>query len=275
MTVYEISELKVHPALAGLELLTARYRDHAYSLHTHATFVFGVVTAGVEQFRVGRLVNFAGPGSIIAVNPEEPHDGEKGCDAGWSYRTCYPSVTLMREVADGLGLKGLALFPEPVIHAPALARAFAAAHAGADRGEPLDREASMLAVLAQLVRRFGDPCGPGRRSEPPAARRRLAVYGDVIEAGLAAPLSLADLAEAAGVTRFQVVRDFNRAAGMTPGQYIRDRRIRRASSLLHRGTMELAEIAAATGFADQSHFTRAFKAARGVTPGAWRRAVAG
>ena len=103
-TSRETARLTVHPALDGLEMLAATYRDHAYALHTHPTYVFGVVTEGVERFRVGRTGNLATPGSILVVNPEEPHDGEKGCDDGWSYRTCYPSVALMREVAEDLGL---------------------------------------------------------------------------------------------------------------------------------------------------------------------------
>nr|WP_281423864.1 helix-turn-helix transcriptional regulator [Mesorhizobium silamurunense] len=70
----------------------------------------------------------------------------------------------------------------------------------------------------------------------------------------------------------QVIRDFHRAAGMTPGQYLRDRRIRAASTLI-KTDMPLAEIAAATGFADQSHLTRVFKTIKGLSPGAWRAAT--
>lgn len=270
----ETALLTVHPALDGLEMLSARYRDHAYALHTHPTFVFGAVTAGVERLRVGRREHLAGPGCIIVVDPEAPHDGERGCDDGWSYRTCYPTVALIGEVAAELGLPDLPLFPSPVLNAPDLARAFAAAHELACRGEVLESEAALLAVLRGIVRRFGHLGGGRDTDRPDGSSARVEAYDAVIAADPAAGVSLAALAAAGGVTRFQVIRDFKRAAAMTPGQYLRDRRVRRAATLIAAGE-PLAIAAAEAGFADQSHLTRAFKAARGVTPAAYRRALAG
>ena len=271
----ETARLTVHPALDGLEMLAATYRDHAYALHTHPTYVFGVVTEGVERFRVGRTGNLATPGSILVVNPEEPHDGQKGCDAGWSYRTCYPPVALMREIADDLGLPDVPLFRSAVLPATDLAAAFAAAHATAAHGDggPDDAESAMLTVLAAIVRRFGDRPA-GRPADRSGASRRLALYDAAIADDLAASFPLSRLADVGGVNRFQVIRDFKRMAGMTPGQYVRDRRIRRACDLIGTG-LPLAAIASEAGFADQSHLTRAFKTVKGVTPAAYRRAIVG
>jgi AraC-like DNA-binding protein len=275
----ETARLTVHPALDGLEMLAATYRDHAYALHTHPTYVFGVVTEGVERFRVGRTGNLATPGSILVVNPEEPHDGEKGCDAGWSYRTCYPSVALMREIADDLGLPDAPLFRSAVLPGPDLAAAFALAHAAAARGgDGLDdTEGAMLTVLAGIVRRFGDrPRGrPANRPlDRSGASRRLVLYDALIADDLAASFPLSRLADVGGVSRFQVIRDFKRMTGMTPGEYVRDRRVRRACDLIGAG-LPLVAIASDAGFADQSHLTRAFKTVKGVTPAAYRRAIVG
>lgn len=272
-TPRETARLTVHRALDDLEMLAARYRDHAYALHTHPTWVFGVVTAGVERFRVGRTVNLAAPGAILVVNPEEPHDGERGCDEGWSYRTCYPSPALMREIADELELCRLPMFHCAVLPAPDLAAAFVAAHELGAAGDAFAAEAGMLTVLRAVARRFGD--GSGRRDGgPTGSAGRVEAYDAAIAAGIAAPVSLAALAAAGGVTRFQVIRDFKRAAGMTPTQYVRDRRVRHACRLIAAG-MPLAHVAVESGFSDQSHLTRAFKCVKGVTPAVWRAAVAG
>ncbi|MEQ8818240.1 MAG: AraC family transcriptional regulator [Thalassobaculum sp.] len=270
----ETARLTRHPALDGLEMLAATYRDHAYALHTHPTWVFGVVTAGVERFRVGRTDNLAAPGSILVVNPEEPHDGEKGCEAGWSYRTCYPSPGLMREVADELELADLPMFSSAVLPAPDLARSFLVAHAGAGAEGAVESEAAMLVALAAIVRRFGDGRAQDTGAGPAGSAGRLALYDDLVTADLAVPLRLSALAAAAGVTRFQVIRDFKRTVGTTPGRYVRDRRVRRACDLIGEG-LPLAAVAAETGFADQSHMTRAFKTVKGVTPAAYRAATAG
>ncbi|WP_192256426.1 AraC family transcriptional regulator [Mesorhizobium silamurunense] len=269
-TEREAARLTQHEGLGGLEMLAARYRDHAYALHTHPTWVFGVVVAGVEKLRIGRRQHLAPAGSIIIVNPEEPHDGEKGVAAGWAYRTCYPDAVLMAEIAEDLELPGLPMFGEGIVLAADLARAFVRAHRLA--GQALEQEAAMLAVLRELVSRFGDGKRRDRASGGGKTARRFRLYGELIAEDLAACFDLARLAAAAGVTRFQVIRDFHRAAGMTPGQYLRDRRIRAASTLI-KTDMPLAEIAAATGFADQSHLTRVFKTIKGLSPGAWRAAT--
>jgi AraC-like DNA-binding protein len=266
----EAARLTRHAGLGDLEMLAARYRDHAYALHTHPTWVFGVVVAGVEKLRIGRGNHLAPAGSIIIVNPEEPHDGEKGSPAGWAYRTCYPDIALMGEIADDLELRGLPMFADGIVQSPDLARAFVRAHRLA--GRAIEQEAAMLTVLRLLVSRFGDGRGSIHVSDGGEAQKRFRLYGELIEADLAAGFDLARLARAGGVSRFQVIRDFHRTAAMTPGQYLRDRRIRAVSRLM-RTDMPLAEIAAATGFADQSHLTRMFKAIKGLSPGAWRSAA--
>ncbi|RUU12782.1 AraC family transcriptional regulator [Mesorhizobium sp. USDA-HM6] len=265
----EAVKLTRHESLGGLEMLAARYRDHAYALHTHPTWVFGVVVDGVEKLRIGGRQHLAPAGSIIIVNPEEPHDGEKGAPAGWAYRTCYPDAALMAEIAEDLELPALPMFSGGIVQAPELARAFVRAHRLAGK---LDQEAAMLVVLSQLAKRFGDGKVRDRASEAGEAARRFRLYGELIAADLSAGFDLAHLAATARVTRFQVIRDFHRAAGMTPGQYLRDRRIRAASALV-KTDMPLAEIAVATGFADQSHLTRVFKTIKGLSPGAWRAAA--
>ena len=87
-----------------------------------------------------------------------------------------------------------------------------------------------------------------------------------------APLTLADLATAGGVSRYQLVRGFMRDLGMTPHAYLVQRRISFARRLIRDG-MALAEAAAASGFADQSHMTRTFTSRYGVTPRAFADAV--
>jgi len=64
---------------------------------------------------------------------------------------------------------------------------------------------------------------------------------------------------------------FKASTGHPPHQWLMKARIERARVLLTASTMSLADVAGACGFADQSHFSRAFLRAVGISPGVWRR----
>jgi AraC family transcriptional regulator len=89
-----------------------------------------------------------------------------------------------------------------------------------------------------------------------------------------ADLSVGDLAAEAGVHPVHLARVFKRYLGCAPGEHLRGRRLERAVAMLGRPAASLAEVAHASGFADQAHLTNAFRTAFGSTPGAWRRDVA-
>ncbi len=85
------------------------------------------------------------------------------------------------------------------------------------------------------------------------------------------PRSVRAIAAELGVHPVNLARRFRLAFGLSPGEYLRRCRLERAQRLMHRSSAPLAEIAAATGFADQSHFTNAFRRTFGISPGAFRR----
>lgn len=89
------------------------------------------------------------------------------------------------------------------------------------------------------------------------------------------PPLIRDLAEEAGVHPDHLSRSFRRHFGTLPGEFLRSIRLEWAAHRLLDDASTIAAIAARAGYADQSHFTRAFKARYGVPPGRWRRTRAG
>jgi AraC-like DNA-binding protein len=89
--------------------------------------------------------------------------------------------------------------------------------------------------------------------------------------GDAAQATLTDLAEVAGSSRFAAYRAFRSRFGLSPSDYQRQLRLRAARRALASGAA-VADVAAATGFADQAHLTRWFRRCYGITPGAYRAA---
>jgi AraC family transcriptional regulator len=88
-------------------------------------------------------------------------------------------------------------------------------------------------------------------------------------------LSLSQMAARAGVHPYHLARTFRAFEGCTPGDYLFAVRLQAAARLLATTRAPLAEVAAASGFADQSHLTRRFRAAYGAPPGAYRRLAGG
>lgn len=259
------------PRYDGLECLNARFRRHAYVPHTHETYVLGVLTGGVEVFRYRGVEHRAVAGHIALLDPDEVHDGRPDGE-GFAYRMFYPSVALVRrELAEAFGRPVPApVFRDAVVDDPALFAALNGLHAALERpGCPaLASDVALAACFAAAARRHGALTAEAPRAgrEPAAIRRAR----DYLDANLAENVALEDLATAAGLSRYHLVRSFRAALGITPHAYLVDRRVRLAKRLLVGGE-PLAGVAAACGFFDQAHFTRVFKGRTGVTPGQYRR----
>jgi AraC family transcriptional regulator len=95
---------------------------------------------------------------------------------------------------------------------------------------------------------------------------------DYIEAHLGEPISLADMAAAAGLTRMHFAAQFKTSTGLRPHEYLLRRRIERAQEMLLMAELAIVEIALSVGFQTQSHFTTTFVRFVGQTPRAWRLA---
>jgi AraC family transcriptional regulator len=107
------------------------------------------------------------------------------------------------------------------------------------------------------------------RSAPSSQAFRRAL--EYVDANLASPLRVAELAKAADCSQKQLSRAFRERKGMLPHDYVLSLRVERARSLISRGHLSLAQVAAVTGFADQSQMTKIFQKLLGTTPGRLRR----
>jgi AraC-like DNA-binding protein len=97
----------------------------------------------------------------------------------------------------------------------------------------------------------------------PRALQRVRAY---IDAHLSDKIELDVLARVATVSRCHFAREFRRSIGLPPMSYVMQRRLERALSLLTETDLPLRAIAVESGFSDQSHFSRRFRAYTGVTP---------
>jgi AraC family transcriptional regulator len=106
--------------------------------------------------------------------------------------------------------------------------------------------------------------GPKSRGRGMLGQDLLEQLKDYILAHLEEPIEVATLANMAGRSPFHFSRVFSRSVGVTPHRYIVQLRLQRATELVREGRSGLAEVAARTGFADQSHLSRWIRRVHGV-----------
>ena len=168
-----------------------------------------------------------------------------------------------------LGRHGMPRFNASVIQDPELARAFSQVHQLSESGaSALEQQTAWRQAVLALVQRHGHcpaPSAPG--NEPLAVARAR----ELLESQLADPPSLEALAAAVNLSPFHFARVFRQATGLPPHAWLKQRRLARSRELLKSG-LAAADVAFNLGFADQSHLSRQFKQAYGVTPGAYRTA---
>lgn len=253
-----------------LECLNASFSSHAYAPHAHDTYVLGTIVSGCETWRVRGERHYGGPGDLCFINPLEVHDGEAAGE-GYSYRMTYPTVALIAEVAASLtGGKapGIPFFAQARVRDVEGAALIEAAHRAMEaRQDGFGGEELLLRSYAYCLARHArlSPVAMGVEAGP--IGRAMAL----LEERHDEDLSLADLAAESGLPRHHLIRAFRAATGLTPHAWLVDIRVRRARERLRAGEAP-GEVAAATGFCDQAHLTRTFKARYGVTPGVFRAA---
>lgn len=250
----------------GVEALSAHFVGHAYDMHHHDEWLVGVTDKGVQDFfcRGARLQST--PGRVILIGPGESHDGRAVTPAGFAYRMLYLPHAWMR--AHPSWPSTVLGFRETIVDDARLAAATRRAHKAITVGaQDLAVDEALDSVIEQL--RFHAGSRPQRRCPPApsiAARAR-----DYLNTYPTTAVTLDALAQMAGASdRFQLARAFRREYGTSPHGFLVQLRLARARELL-RADVPPADVASASGFADQSHMGRWFRRAFAITPAAYRR----
>ena len=252
-------------AATGIEWLRARFTRYAYDRHAHETYAIGMTEAGSQTFTCRGESHATRPGAIILFNPTELHDGHATTAEGFTYRMLYIDTATVRGLLAGEAGNPEPLFDWSLALDPTTAHLIARAY-DALGSEALTRDEALLHLLLRLARCYG-----GASLPPPRGRsdRAILAVRDRLRDAPEDDVSLQDLADVAGMSRFHLTRQFQRRFGLAPSAYLRLLRLERAKRRLAAGDAP-ADVAAALGFVDQAHLIRRFKAAYGMTPGRYR-----
>ena len=260
-------------AANGIDLFEADYKNFTFPKHSHDYYAFGTILNGAEQFMTRGTNYVASRGQLLMMNPMQVHDGGPASDDGYQYQIMFiaPEIfgDLVRELSPtntGLPFFGNCVVDDRELHLQLqqLHRMFRPDLSATT--SLLERDSQLLYSAARLALRHAD--APPFVFRPGSEDKRVQTVIDYMAAHLDENIALEDLATITGLSRFHLLRVFREATGLPPHAYFNHMRLRRAKRMLFDGAT-IADAAAATGFADQSHLNRHFKTMWGVSPGAF------
>jgi AraC-like DNA-binding protein len=247
-----------------------------YAIEPRGEYVFGVVARRSMRSRRGRERRVVRPGELVAWDPSSAHSGAAVDGQPWSARLMVVEVADLDTIASDAesDLPPDIAFPDPILDEPLLATQFVRLHRLLELPTTrLERDVRLAEWLRAASQR-SPAVRPARRQlgtrDRDALRRARDYLGDRPERNV----GLDELAAAAGIGKFRLIRLFRERTGLPPHALQLAHRVRRARRLLEAGET-IAATAAATGFADQSHLHRHFQRSLGLTPGEYRRRLSG
>lgn len=226
--------------------------------HFHDTYAFGLISQGLSRYRCGTRQFETNPATAHLINPGEVHAAAPAADLAISYTTFHVPQAYLRSWMPGSAepVFGRAIDTRPGVTTAMRAALQPLADPAAQALAVECMLASVLPLLlgqAQLLRSAG-------MHPPGLARAR-----DHLAARLAGPVPLAELAAVANMERSHFVRQFKRHFGLPPHQMLQQLRVIAARARLFAGATA-ANAAVDSGFCDQSHLIRNWRAVYAIPP---------
>lgn len=235
--------------------------------HQYARSSIGAVVSGVFGYLTPYGSSTTSPGAIVLGNADEAF----GClhldNAGNRRAVLALDDVLVAELVEDLRCSEGRFAVASVAPGRASAPLYGAIRRLARDPRPREEEVVVATAAAlALGRRVR------RRDASRADQRRVREVAHEVQRRYAEPLPLAELAAAAGLSRFHFIRAFREVTGETPRQFQIGARLKAAADQLLDTKASITAIALNVGFNDLSYFNHTFREAFGQSPRAWRKA---
>lgn len=246
-------------AFAGMEVYRFNALSRDFPTHFHTGALLGCMMAGSRLFRSGQQTRIIKPHELVGLNPLQPHACRQLGGEACVWVCMHISPQAWNTLAPGR------VFNEHIF-SPGLGFRF-------ERICQAMLETQVPEIQLENLAGLLDDCAKPKSEEKLAPVENEGAFAAICRRMMEFPeeiLSLEEMARATGMDKFSFLRGFSAFRGITPARYREISRLNRARELLLAGN-SAASVAAETGFYDQSHFHRLFKANMGLAPGFFQR----
>jgi AraC-like DNA-binding protein len=237
-----------------------------YSVVPRGEYVIGVAHQRSFKAARGRRTHVVRPGQLVVWDPSDGHEGSSFERSPWEARLMLIELPDLNALATDPETRTVELeFPDPVVDNRELASRFVRLHRAMDGpASSLERESRLSAWLQDLAAQ-SPPTGRVMQRRTASSDSAVGRALEYLRDNSANNVSLDQLADASGTSKFRLVRLFRVAFGVGPHAFQVSQRVAAARRLLERGVAPV-EAALEVGFFDQSHLHRHFQPRLGVTP---------
>ncbi|MEC1685480.1 AraC family ligand binding domain-containing protein [Bacillus mojavensis] len=232
--------------------------------HFHDYYVIGFIEKGQRYLACQDQEYIINPGDLLLFNPRDTHSCEQIDGRTLDYRCINVMPDVMeRAVEEITGAGHLPYFSHHVLFRHELTSSLQELHILISKEkQALRKEELFLHLLEELIRRYSDVTILNSIPEPSDEIKMVCGF---LEEHYAENVTLNDLSELTGWSKYHLLRSFTKQKGITPNSYLETIRINQAKKLLEQGVRPI-DAAFQTGFSDQSHMTKFFKRHVGLTP---------
>lgn len=245
----------IYKKAAGITALSASMSNFTYKKHAHQEYAIGVTLRGIQHYHLNGSLQLSHPHGIMLFNPEQTHDGMAHDESGLDYVMLYIDPRLLLEV---VGKKDMVRFPAPVLYDKRLEQKILSLSQAVlcEQDEALSSE--LFLSLADSLVETDLSADYGKDNQ------LISKAKEMLHGSLEGVLALDEISGELGISKYQFIRAFKTATGITPYQYFLNVKIERAKQLIEQ-TGDIYEAVAGYGFVDLTHMNKHFKSVYGIT----------
>ena len=231
--------------------------------HFHEHYVLGFVESGRRFLTCKNKEYTIIAGDLLLFNPFDNHACEQVDNQALDWRCVNIEKAVMRRMTEEItGKNDLPIFTSAVVCQSDVVPTLRDLHDMILKEvKDFNKEEIFYFLIEQLITDYTKPVTETLTQ----ISREIKATCAYMESNFTKTITLADLSRVSGLNKYTLLRNFTMQRGITPYQYLSTIRVNKAKMLLEAGVPPI-EAALQSGFTDQSHFTRFFKAFIGLTP---------